>query len=92
LLALHCGTANVDRVQADLDHDAWDRWEAFDAELPLDHSAKMLGLIALWIGQQLKVELPDGITLTDICLPWTSGVDIDQTENAISSLGGYRNG
>ena len=60
-----------------------------DQVIPLQHTEKMLGLIAWLLATYLGVDLKGASSLEEICLPWsTDGRQSDGTSEVISQLRG----
>lgn len=47
------------------------RWQAYDKVEPLNHEAKMLGLIAYMLANYIGMKIPEGMSLVKMCMPWT---------------------
>jgi len=53
-----------------LTNDEFGRLEAYDQVMPLDHSARMLGLLTFMVGSYLEFNTGEDVTLREICMPW----------------------
>jgi len=49
----------------------FNRLDAYDRIMPLDHSERMLGLLAYMIANFLGFDMADdGTSMLEICMPW----------------------
>jgi len=65
-------------------HDEFCELEAYDRVMPLDHTPRMLGLLAYMVGKYLEFD-PGEADLRRICMPWLPELK-ETSEGAIASM------
>tara|TARA_Y100000401_G_C8235701_1_gene180422 strand:- start:77 stop:340 length:264 start_codon:yes stop_codon:yes gene_type:complete len=72
-------------VMKSMTHDEFSELEAYDMVMPLDHTPRMLGLIAYMIAKYLEMDFGSDEALEKICMPWLPPQK-NSSKDAIASL------
>jgi hypothetical protein len=85
-LARLTGSLDPDGLMECITNEDFDKLEAYDKVLPLDHTQRMLGFIAYMLAEFFGLKFEGEETLMQICMPWMPKDAPLSSANAVASL------
>lgn len=80
------GTTDIDAVCDAMDEETFQRWRAADAIGMLNHTERMLGLIAYLLASYLEVKMSRPNELQELTMPWVPHTEAASAEDLVKEL------
>jgi hypothetical protein len=81
-----CGTTDIDAVCDGMDEQTFQRWQAADAVGMLNHTDRMLGLIAFLLASYMEVKMGRPNELQELTMPWVPQAEAASAQDLVREL------